>query len=86
MKIKGLAPFVPEEEFFDEALLKRVEEADKNIKPKVRVGDKGEEEEPSKASRHIPKDSTLQVKQIIKNKPPKNGPKLVAPITDEDED
>lgn len=50
--IKGLAPFVPEEEFFDEKLLKRVEEADKESKPMKRFNDK---KKPGKASRHIPK-------------------------------
>lgn len=52
--IKGLAPFVPEEEFFDEDLLKRVEKADAESKPKIRVSDK-KEVKPSKASRQIPK-------------------------------
>lgn len=51
--IKGLAPFVPEEEFFDEALLKRVEQADAESKPKIRVGD-SKTVKPSKASRQIP--------------------------------
>ncbi len=53
-KIRGLDPFVPEEEFFDEALLKRVEEADEQSKPKIRV--KGQKAKPSKASRQIPKE------------------------------
>ncbi len=82
VKIKGLDPFVPEEEFFDEALLKRVEEADKDLKPKIRVGD--EEEEPSRASRQIPKD-TLKIKPNIKGKPPRKRSKLGKPITDEDD-
>lgn len=51
--IQGLAPFVPEEEFFDEALLKRVEQADAESKPKIRVGDT-KAVKPTKASRQIP--------------------------------
>lgn len=60
--IKGLEPAVPEEEFFDENLLNRVEKADKESKPKVRFGDT-RDDKPLKASRQIP---TKQVKENIK--------------------
>ncbi|WP_460218779.1 OstA-like protein [Psychroserpens sp. MEBiC05023] len=43
-KIKGLDPFVPEEEFFDEALMKRVDSAESKDKNKV-----------NKAARQIPR-------------------------------
>lgn len=76
--IKGLAPFVPEEEFFDEDLLKRVEKADAESKPKIRVGDT-KEIKPAKASRQIPEKF---VNPKLKNKPllktdtkPKTKPK-----------
>ncbi|MGB3605860.1 MAG: OstA-like protein [Psychroserpens sp.] len=54
--IKGLDPFVPEEEFFDEALMKRVDDAKKE-----------DETQENKAGRQIPKktDSTSK-KSIIK--------------------
>ncbi len=83
VKIKGLAPFVPEEAFFDEALLKRVEEADNAFKPKIRVGN--EEEKPSRASRHIPKD-TLKVKpKLLKKKTLKKQPKLGKSLSEKDD-
>jgi lipopolysaccharide export system protein LptA len=81
--IKGLAPFVPEEEFFDEALLKRVEQADAESKPKIRVGD-SKAVKPSKASRQIPNQfvdprlkNSLQLTPGSKNKgtPKKNNKK-----------
>ena len=66
--IQGLAPFVPEEEFFDEALLKRVEQADAESKPKIRVGD-SKPVKPSKASRQIP---NKLVNPKLKNTPKSN--------------
>lgn len=65
--IKGLAPFVPEEEFFDANLLKRVEEADQQSKPKIRVGDK-ESIEPTKASRRIPEKKLISKKMLTPDK------------------
>ena len=68
VKIKGLEPFVPEEEFFDENLLDRVEQADKEAKPKVRFSDadnvKKKKLEAAKASRQIPKNKLK--KQALK--------------------
>lgn len=66
VKIKGLEPFVPEEEFFDEALLDRVEKADEEAKPKIRVsGITSETNEPEpKASRQIPKKILKQPKLV----------------------
>lgn len=62
--IKGLDPFVPEEEFFDEDLLNRVELADEESRPKTRYLDKKLEKKTGKASRQIPKsflkDSLIQ--------------------------
>lgn len=52
--IKGLGEFVPEEEFFDEALLDRVEEAESEDPKKV-----------NKAARNIPK-QVLQKRDSIK--------------------
>jgi len=83
VKIKGLDPFVPEEEFFDEALLKRVEAADKAAKPKARVGD--EEEEPSKASRQIPDEVKEKQNLGRRRKGSKKRSKLVIPVTDQDD-
>ncbi len=70
VKIKGLAPFVPEEEFFDEALLKRVEEADKSETQKIKDGEK---EKPSRASRQIPKKAinTKPNSKTLKKRRPK---------------
>ncbi len=65
--IRGLDDYVPQEEFFDEDLLERVEKA----KPKA-------DNKPNKAARVIPKDST----QVKKEKVPK-PPKLIPPITSE---
>jgi len=80
--IKGLEPAVPEEEFFDEALLNRVDQADKESKPKVRFGD-ARDNKPQKASRQIPKKQTkkAQVKQdfIKTNLPQKTKPKNIKP-------
>lgn len=64
--IKGLAPALPEEEFFDEDLLNRVEQADLESKPKVRFGD-ARDDKPLKASRQIP---TKQVRDDIKRANP----------------
>ncbi|WP_034057310.1 OstA-like protein [Lacinutrix jangbogonensis] len=66
--IKGLAPAVPEEEFFDDNLLNRIDQADQEGKPKVRFGD-ARDDKPLKASRQVPK---KQVKQdVIKSNLPK---------------
>lgn len=63
--IQGLAPFVEEEEFFDEDLLNRVEQADEESRPKTRYINKKKEEKRGKASRQIPntflKDSVIQL-------------------------
>ncbi|WP_299891535.1 OstA-like protein [uncultured Lacinutrix sp.] len=69
VKIKGLDPFVPEEEFFDEDLLKRVEQADEDAKPKVRFSDVKDTEsvKAPKASRQIPKKS-IKKQQGLKPK------------------
>ena len=64
--IKGLAPALPEEEFFDEDLLNRVEQADLESKPKVRFGD-ARDDKPLKASRQIP---TKQERDDIKRANP----------------
>lgn len=64
--IKGLAPALPEEEFFDEDLLNRLEQADLESKPKVRFGD-ARDDKPLKASRQIP---TKQVRDDIKRANP----------------
>jgi len=59
VKIKGLDPFIPEEEFFDENLMERVEKADEEAKPKVRFSDtekvNAAKLKAAKASRQIPK-------------------------------
>ena len=70
--IKGLAPAVPEEEFFDADLLNRVDKADDESKPKVRFGD-ARDDQPLKASRQIP---TKQVKQEVIKTKPQEQPKL----------
>ncbi|MDG1714967.1 OstA-like protein [Lacinutrix sp.] len=64
--IKGLAPALPEEEFFDEDLLNRLEQADLESKPKLRFGD-ARDDKPLKASRQIP---TKQVRDDIKRANP----------------
>ena len=79
--IKGLDPFVEEEEFFDEDLLNRVEQADEESRPKTRYIDKKEEVKRGKASRQIPKpylnDTLLQImpskplKKSLNSKPMK---------------
>ena len=66
--IRGLDDYVPQEEFFDEDLLERVEKA----KPKA-------DNQPNKAARVIPKDST----QVQKKKVPK--PKLIPPVNSKKE-
>ncbi|NND26144.1 MAG: hypothetical protein EX263_02925 [Flavobacteriaceae bacterium] len=55
--IKGLDAYVPQDEFFDGAMLKRVKEADKNSSGKDK----------KKAGRNIPEDQTLKVKPTLKN-------------------
>ena len=62
--IKGLEDYVPQEDFFDEELLKRIENADNRAKT--------DKKEPSKASRNIPKSAKekqkfLGPKSIIEN-------------------
>jgi len=74
--IKGLAPAVPEEEFFDDNLLKRVDQADMESKPKVRFGD-ARDDKPLKASRHIPaKQSQAKTKPKKQELKTRNRPKL----------
>ncbi|NMH86232.1 OstA-like protein [Flavivirga algicola] len=48
--IKGLEDYVPQDEFFDEDMLKRIKDADNRAK--------NNKKEPSKAARHIPKPAT----------------------------
>ncbi|EGV45093.2 hypothetical protein BZARG_2874 [Bizionia argentinensis JUB59] len=69
--IKGLEDYVPQEEFFDEALLKRVEKADKSTK-KNESTSKGEESQPTKAARNIPEKSMNPVKEKKAEKQVKN--------------
>lgn len=66
--IKGLAPAVPDEEFFDENLLNRIDLADQESKPKVRFGD-DRDDKPLKASRQLPS------KQVKKEELKRNLPK-----------
>ncbi|OBX21184.1 MULTISPECIES: OstA-like protein [Bizionia] len=54
--IKGIEDYVPQEEFFDDALLERVENADKNLK-KTPVPTDGQEVKKSKVSRNIPEEA-----------------------------
>ncbi|TYB79594.1 OstA-like protein [Bizionia myxarmorum] len=61
--IEGIEDYVPQEEFFDDALLKRVEKADKNLK-KPEVPENGEDAEPSRASRNIPQDALETEKEV----------------------
>lgn len=81
--IKGLDPFVPEEEFFDEDLLNRAQEADEESRPKSRYIDKKKEVQPGKASRHIPKpnlkDTFIEaapIKSLNSTKKPSTNKKL----------
>ena len=64
--IEGLAPFVPEEEFFDEDLLSRVEKAEEESKPKTRFSDAKKDVKPAKASRQIPKEFIKPKAKTIK--------------------
>ncbi|WP_299779887.1 OstA-like protein [uncultured Formosa sp.] len=58
--IKGLEDYIPQEEFFDEDLINRAEEAEESNKSKNL-------QNPSKASRHIPsKDSIQDIIQPLK--------------------
>ncbi|WAC01904.1 hypothetical protein N7U66_18930 [Lacinutrix neustonica] len=59
-KIKGLEPFVSEEEFFDDNLLDRVEDADNSAKPKIRFD--GKIQALPKASRELPKSLNTEAK------------------------
>lgn len=68
--IRGLDPFVPEEEFFDEALMERVEDAGKKDKDKV-----------NKALRQIPEKPKDTVKQALKTKKPQKLKKSVQKST-----
>ncbi|WP_066225112.1 OstA-like protein [Formosa haliotis] len=67
--IKGLEPYVPQEEFFDEALLKRAEHAEESNKAKNL-------QEPSKASRHLPSQDSIPKP----NAPLKPQDKLPTPL------
>ncbi len=65
-KITGLDDYVPQEEFFDDAMLDRIESADKKSNTN--------NEQESKASRKIPQ-NIKDKKQLIKNKPILSKPK-----------
>lgn len=69
--IQGLGDYVPQEEFFDEAMLERIEKADNKAKKKKNVSKKDTLEKPSKASRNIPKDKL----ELIDNKKTDTGSK-----------
>ncbi|CDF78483.1 conserved hypothetical protein [Formosa agariphila KMM 3901] len=59
--IKGLDPYVPQDEFFDETLIKRAEDLEESNKA-------NNVEDPSKASRHLPdKDSVSTLNQPVKD-------------------
>ncbi|WP_223033606.1 OstA-like protein [Hanstruepera marina] len=72
--IKGLEDYVPQEEFFDDAMLDRVEKAGNSSKKQnKKQQQKGAIEKPSKASRNIPKDKLEQIdkkKKALKRKKP----------------
>ncbi|WP_250432752.1 OstA-like protein [Hanstruepera flava] len=71
--IKGLDDYVPQEEFFDDAMLERIEKAGNSTKKQNnKQQQKGTIEKPSKASRNIPKD---KLEQIDKKKKAKNRKK-----------
>ncbi len=72
VKIKGLDAFVPEEEFFDEALRERVEDASKKDKDEV-----------NKAGRNIPK-KNKQSKPEPKSKPKARA--VLKPVVKKKED
>lgn len=83
-KIKGLEPFVPEEEFFDENLLGRVEDADNSAKPKIRY--EGQKSALPKASRELPKQLKKQGKEEKRTpNPTVKNPLLGTPIIEKDE-
>lgn len=63
--IQGIEDYVPQEEFFDDALLKRVEKADENAK-KPQVEDEGKEPKKSKVSRNIPEEALNPDKDVKK--------------------
>lgn len=58
--IKGLEDYIPQEEFFDEALLKRIDDASPN---------KPTSNQPTKASRNIPKKVNVNQDSIKPSKP-----------------
>ncbi|MCX7550004.1 OstA-like protein [Xanthomarina sp. F2636L] len=57
-KIKGLDDYVPQEEFFDESMIGRIEKAEKSEEPKpnkdVKKGVDNTKKKRSKAARHVP--------------------------------
>lgn len=68
--IKGLEDYVPQEEFFDESMIGRIEKAEKSELPKaskdVKNNQKNNKKKRSKASRHLPQrilDSMQQKKE-----------------------
>ena len=65
-KIKGLDDYVPQEEFFDDAMFERIESADKKANTN--------NEKDSKASRNIPQ-NIKDKKQFLKDKTKLNKPK-----------
>ncbi|RLJ64537.1 OstA-like protein [Lacinutrix venerupis] len=76
--IKGLAPAVPDEEFFDEDLLNRVDKADEESKPKVRFGD-SRDDASQKASRQIPK-KIIKQDTVKSNLPKQTRAKELKPV------
>ncbi len=62
--IKGLEPYVPEEAFFDEAMMERVDTAKEKDKDEI-----------NKAGRNIPKSKTLLKKDTISSKKSKTTKK-----------
>ncbi len=66
--IKGLEDYVPQKEFFDEALLERVEKADTNTNKPTLKDDDSQEAKKSKASRNIPKEALSPIQDVKKEK------------------
>lgn len=75
--IKGLAPAVPDEEFFDENLLNRIDLADQESKPKARFGD-DRDDKPLKASRQLPS-KQLKKEELKRNLPKQTKSENVKP-------
>ena len=69
--IKGLEDYVPQEEFFDDDMLKRIEKADESANEKTIRKEPVKTQKPSKASRHLPKNinKPLNKKKELSKKP-----------------